>query len=146
VPRGFFDGQISRSLGDLVQANATFDVARDKIEQKLRDDSDNGLLHGILCVIDAGLGRREQALSEGRRAVELRPVSKDAVDGPVALTRLAMAYTWLGEKDPVIEQLSLLAKIPGGPDYGQLKFDPAWDALRGDPRFEKIVQSLAPKE
>jgi serine/threonine-protein kinase len=146
VPRSFFDGQIYRSLGNLAQANATFDVARDKIEQKLRDDSDNGLLHGILCVINAGLGRREQALSEGRRAVELRPVSKDAVDGPVALTRLAMAYTWLGEKDPAIEQLSLLAKIPGGPDYGQLKFDPAWDALRGDPRFEKIVQSLAPKE
>ena len=56
-----------------------------------------------------------------------------------------MAYAWLGEKDQAIEQLTYLAKIPGGPDYGQLKFDPAWSSLRTDPRFTKIVNSLAPK-
>ena len=145
VPRGFFDGQISRSMGNLTQANAGFDAARDKIEQKLRDDPNNGLLHGILSVINAGLGRKEQALSEGRRAVELRPMNKDAVDGPVALTRLSMAYAWLGDKDAAIEQLANLAKAPCGPDYGQLKFDPAWDALRSDARFTKIVDELRPR-
>jgi hypothetical protein len=95
-------------------------------------------------VIEAGLGAREKSLSEGHRAVELRPISKDAVDGPVALTRLAMAYSWLGQNDAAIEQLTYLAKIPSGPDYGQLKFDPAWAALRGDPRFVKIVDGLQP--
>ena len=145
VPRSFFNGQIYRSLGDLAQARAAFDTARDKIERELRDDPDNGLLHGVLCVINAGLSRREQALSEGRRAVELRPINKDAVDGPVVLTRLAMAEAWLRENDAAIENLDYLTKIPGGPDYGQLKFDPAWDGLRDDARFVKIVDDLRPR-
>ena len=145
VPRGFFGGQIYGSLGNLTQARTAFDTARDKIEQKLREDPENGLLHGVLCVINAGLSRREQALSEGRRAVELRPINKDAVDGPVVLTRLAMAEAWLRENDAAIEQLDYLSKIPGGPDYGQLKFDPAWDNLRGDARFAKIVDELQPR-
>ena len=146
LPRSFFAGQISRAQGYQVQAIAAFSIAREEIGQKLRDDPDNGLLRGILSVINAGLGRREESLSEAKRAVELRPISKDAVDGPVALTRLAMAYAWLGENDPAIERLTYLAKIPSGPDYGYLKFDPAWATLRRDPRFEKIVASLAPKE
>ncbi len=145
LPRGFFAGQISRARGDRARAISAFNTARDEMGQKLRDDPDNGLLHGILCVINAGLGRRDEALSEGKRAVELRPISKDAVDGSVALTRLAMAYAWLGENDPAIEKLEYLAKTPGGPDYGQLKFDPAWAALRGDARFVKIIDRLQPR-
>jgi TolB-like protein/class 3 adenylate cyclase/Tfp pilus assembly protein PilF len=144
LPRSFFAGQISRARADRAQAIAAFNIARDEIGQKLRDDPDNGLLRGILCVINAGLGRKEEALSEGARAVELRPISKDAVDGPVASTRLAMAYAWLGQNDAAIEQLTYLAKIPSGPDYGQLKFDPAWAALRGDARFVNIVDGLQP--
>lgn len=145
LPRSFFAGQISRAQGDRARAIAAFNTARDEIRQKLRDNPDNGLLHGILCVINAGLGRREESLSEGHRAVDLRPIGKDAVDGPVVLTRLAMAYAWLGDNDPAIEQLAYLAKVPGGPDYGQLKFDPAWATLRGDARFGKIVDDLQPR-
>jgi len=145
LPRSFFAGQIARARSDRPQAIEAFDVARDEIRQKLRDDPDNGLLRGVLSVINAGLGRKEEALSEGKRAVELRPISRDAVDGPVVLTRLAMAYAWLGENDPAIEQLTYLAKIPSGPDYGQLKFDPAWAALRADARFVKIVEGLEPR-
>jgi TolB-like protein/class 3 adenylate cyclase/Tfp pilus assembly protein PilF len=144
LPRSFFAGQISRARGDRAQAIAAFSIAREEIGQKLRDDPDNGLLRGILSVINAGLGRREESLSEAKRAIELRPISKDAVDGPVALTRLAMAYAWLGDNDAAIEQLTYLAKMPSGPDYGQLKFDPAWAALRGDARFTKIVDGLQP--
>jgi len=61
------------------------------------------------------------------------------------LTRLAMAYAWLGEKDPAIERLTNLAQTPGGPDYGQLKFDPAWASLHGDARFVQIVDGLQPR-
>jgi len=146
LPRGFFAGQIARAAGDQSQTFAAFNTARAEIEQKLREDPDNGLLHGVLCLINAGLGKKEEALAEGQRATELRPISKDAVDGPVVLTRLAMAYAWLGENDAAIERLTDLAKIPSGPDYGQLKFDPAWAALRSDARFVKIVASLAPKQ
>jgi TolB-like protein/class 3 adenylate cyclase/Tfp pilus assembly protein PilF len=145
LPRSFFAGQIARARGNRAETVGVFNTAREEIEQKLRDDPDNGLLHGVLCVINAGLGKKEEALSEGNRAVALRPISKDAVDGPVVLTRFAMAYAWLGEIDPAIERLDYLTKIPSGPDYGQLKFDPAWAAVRSDPRFLKIVDDLQPR-
>jgi TolB-like protein/class 3 adenylate cyclase/Tfp pilus assembly protein PilF len=144
LPRSFFAGQIARARGDQSQTFAAFNTAGDEIQQKLRDDPDNGLLHGVLCLINAGLGKKEEALAEGQRATELRPITKDAVDGPVVLTRLAMAYAWLGDNDAAIERLTDVAKIPSGPDYGQLKFDPAWAGLRGDPRFVKIVDELQP--
>jgi TolB-like protein/class 3 adenylate cyclase/Tfp pilus assembly protein PilF len=144
-PRGFFAGQIARARGDQSQAVAAFSTARAEIQQKLRDDPDNGLLHGILCLINAGFGKKEEALAEGNRAIELCPISKDAVDGPAVLTRVAMAYAWLGNNDAAIQRLVYLAKIPSGPDYGQLKFDPAWAGLRADARFLKIVDGLRPR-
>jgi len=146
LPRSFFAGQIARARNDRTGADSAFNTARDEIGQKLREDPDDALLHGVLCLVDASLGQKKQSLSEGNRAVQLRPVNKDAVDGPVVLTRLAMAYAWLGENDAALERLTYLARIPSGPDYGQLKFDPAWAGLRGDPRFEQIVASLAPKK
>jgi tetratricopeptide (TPR) repeat protein len=145
LPRSFFAGQIARARGDQAGAIAAFTTTRAEIEQKLRNDPDDGLLLGVLCLVDAGLGRTEESLAEGQRAVDLRPISKDAVDGPVVLTRLAMAHAWLGKNDRAIEQLTYVAKVPGGPDHGQLKFDPAWASLRSDARFTQIVASLAPK-
>jgi hypothetical protein len=99
----------------------------------------------VAGLIDAGLSRKTEAVAEGRRAAELRPISNDALDGAVVIGNLAMIYAWVGDNDSAIEQLMFLAKKPGGPDYGQLKLDPAWDPLRSDPRFEQIVASLAPK-
>jgi hypothetical protein len=104
----------------------------------------------LLGLIDAALGNKKAALEEGRRATELLPVSKDAINGPVVSAYFAVIAAWTGEKDLVIEQLSAVVQ-PGvyGPfctDYGVLKTFPFWDQLRGDPRFEKIVASLAPKE
>jgi TolB-like protein/class 3 adenylate cyclase/Tfp pilus assembly protein PilF len=144
LPRSFFEGQIARAKNDTLRANTAFNIAREKIESKLHDDPDNGLLRGILCVINAGLGRKEAALSEGRRGVELRPINKDAVDGPVAAACLAMGYAWLGEADLAMEQLTTLARYPGGPAYGELKLDPAWKDVRSDPRFQKMLEQLAP--
>jgi hypothetical protein len=68
-----------------------------------------------------------------------------ALDGVRIITKLAMIYAWIGDNDAAIERLIFLAKTPGGPDYGQLKFDPVWDGLRGDTRFAKIVDGLAPR-
>ena len=83
-------------------------------------------------------------MGEGRRAVELRPISNDAVDGATVIGNLAMIYAWVGDVDSAMERLTFLAKTPGGPDYGQLKFDPAWDAVRHDPRFAKMLDGLRP--
>ena len=74
------------------------------------------------------------------------PVSKDALDGVALITNLARIYALTGGKDLALEQLDIVSKIPYGPHYGELRLDPEWDSLRGDPRFEKIVASLAPKE
>jgi hypothetical protein len=96
-------------------------------------------------VIDAALGRKQEALSEGRRAIELLPVQKDAFNGPLMIQWFAVSAAWVGEKDLAFEQLATAAHIPGMLSYGNLKLEPFWDPLRGDPRFEKIVASLAPK-
>jgi hypothetical protein len=100
----------------------------------------------LLGSIDAGLGRKEEAVREGRRACELVPMSKDAVVGVGLITDLANIYAWIGENDLALEQLAISAQTPFGVTYGDLKLGPEWDSLRGDPRFEKIVASLAPKE
>ena len=91
------------------------------------------------------MGRKEEAISEARHAVELRPIAQDSLLGPELVRTLALVYAWTGEPALAIEQLEIIAKIPAGPSYGELRFDPTWDPLRGDPRFEKIVASLAPK-
>jgi hypothetical protein len=100
----------------------------------------------VLGLIDAGLGRKEEALREGRRAVEVLPVEKDEVHGVAMITYLAMIAAWVGDKDLACEQLSSIIRRPSFLSYGQLKLLPFWDPLRGDPRFENIVTSLAPKE
>ena len=101
-----------------------------------------------LGLIDAALGNKEAALEEGRRATELLPVSKDALNGPIVIAYSAMIAAWTGEKDLALQQLSVAIESEAAPDcthYGILKTFPFWDPLRGDPRFEKIVASLAPK-
>jgi len=106
-------------------------------------------------LIDAILGKKEEALSEGRRAMELGaralPTAQDPMFGQSTneasvKKSFAMICAWAGEPDLAVEQLEAVTKIPGGPSYGELRLDPMWDPLRGDPRFEKIVASLAPKE
>src|SRR4030095_16064179 len=97
-------------------------------------------------MIDAVLGNKEEAIREGRRAVELLPVTKDSIDGAQLVQYLAVIYAWVGQKDLAFEQLRIASSIPGYLSYGSLQLDPLWDPLRRDPRFEKIVASLAPKQ
>ena len=99
----------------------------------------------VLGLIDAALGRKEGALREGRRAVELLPVEKDSINGPLMIEYLAMIAAWVGEKDLACEKLGETIRYPGHLSYGELKLLPFWDPLRGEPCFEKLVASLAPK-
>src|SRR5207248_11018274 len=94
----------------------------------------------VLGLIDAGLGRKEEALREGRRAVELLPVEKDEIDGIQLAKYLAMIAAWVGDKDLACEQLAIVIHHPSDLSYGQLKLLPFWDPLRGDSRFEKLVE------
>jgi TolB-like protein len=142
--RDWFVGLASRTFGDETKARAAFNSARTIEEKTLHEQPDYAPAWSRLGLIDAGLDRKEDAIREGRRACELLPVSKDAVDGPSYVTNLAMIYAWTDEKDLAFEQLAISAKIPAGVTYGELKLYPQWDSLRGDPRFNKIVALLAP--
>ena len=92
------------------------------------------------------LGRCSEAIQEGKRACEILPYTKDSWVGPTFITYLGVIYAACGEKEAALQQLKTSAELPVGVSYGELKQSPDWDSLRGDPRFEKIVESLAPKE
>jgi serine/threonine protein kinase/tetratricopeptide (TPR) repeat protein len=144
--RATAEAVIARAKGDLAAAHDAFAAARPKVEKAESEDPSHGGTHAALGLVYAGCGLKEEALREGRRALELTPVAKNAVDGAGVLYFFAVICAWTGERDLAIEQLETLAKIPAGASYGDLRLDPLWDSLRGDPRFEKIVASLAPKE
>jgi len=153
--RDFSLGVVARLKGDATTARAAFMKVRADLEEAMRVHPDDMSLLFDFGLIDAFLGRREEALSAGRRAMELGiralPTAQDPMFGSYSneasvKRSFAMICAWAGEPDLAIEQLEAVAKIPGGPTYGELRLDPMWDPLRENPRFEKIVASLAPKE
>jgi TolB-like protein/Tfp pilus assembly protein PilF len=146
--RPFAEGVIARMTNDEHKAQLAFAAARAEQEKIVQAQPDYGPAWCVLGVIDAALGRKEEALSEGRRAVELLPMEKDSVNGIQMIKYLAMIAAWVGEKDLACEQLATAVRYPTSGlelSYGELKLMPWWDPLRGDPRFEKIIASLAPK-
>lgn len=133
------DGQVARARGDNVKALAVFEAAREKFDATWGDKPKDEAYFTRVARFDAGLGRKEDAIREALRAVELLPIAKDSVNGTDLVTHLALVYAWTGERDRALEQLEKVATIPVGPTYGHLLFNPCWDSLRGDPRFDKIV-------
>jgi TolB-like protein/class 3 adenylate cyclase/Flp pilus assembly protein TadD len=146
IPLAYYEGMFARVQGDEAKAKAAFAVARSEVEKTVEKQPDFPAALSFLGIIDAGLGRKEEAIREGRRGCELLPISKDAIDGAVLAVNLAQVYVWTGEKDLAIAQIEAAERVPNQLSYGLLKLHPTWDPLRGDPRFEKIVASLAPKE
>jgi TolB-like protein/Flp pilus assembly protein TadD len=144
--RPFVEGVISRMTQNDAAARSAFTAARADQEKIVESQPNYGPAVCVLGLIDAGLGRKEEAIREGRRAIELLPVEKDLPVGIDLIKYLAMIAAWVGEKDLACEQLGLALSGPSGLSYGELKLLPFWDPLRGDPRFEKIVASLAPKD
>ena len=143
--RSFVEGLIALTEKDEKKAQSAFAAARTKQEKAIEAQPDYGPLWCVLGVIDAGLGRKEEALREARRAVELLPVDKDPISAMRMIEFLGITAAWLGDKDLACEQVAEAISHPGFLSYGDLKLLPFWDPLRGDPRFEKIVASLAPK-
>jgi TolB-like protein/Tfp pilus assembly protein PilF len=145
-PRSWCEGLAARVRGDNAAAQAAFLAARAEVEKTVREQSDYGPSFTVLGLIDAGLGRKEEALREGLHAVELLPITKDSIDGAEVMKYLGVIYAWCGEKDLAIKQISATLQIPSTLSYGNLKLHPYWDLLRGEPRFEKIVTDLEPKD
>jgi TolB-like protein/class 3 adenylate cyclase/Tfp pilus assembly protein PilF len=145
-PRFWCQGVVAQMKGDKAAAHAAFTTARNEAAKLIADQPDYAEALCVLGMIDAALENKEDAIREGRRAAELVPVSKNAIEGALLIRYLAVIYAWTGEKDFAFEQLTVAAKLPGFLSYGELRLHPYWDPLRSDPRFEKIVASLAPKQ
>jgi hypothetical protein len=125
---------------------AEFGAAREELYRKVEADRGNPYLLSALACADAALGRKQESIQEARRAVELRPISEDAVEGPAMAGALATVYAWTDELDLAFEKLTTSVRTPAGVHYGELKLDPSWDPLRKDPRFDKLLAELAPKD
>jgi TolB-like protein/class 3 adenylate cyclase/Tfp pilus assembly protein PilF len=138
--RPFVEGVIARMTKDDEKARSAFTAARAEQEKIVQAQPNYGPALCVLGLIDAGLGRKDDALREGQRAVELLPVEKDAMVGSGMIKYLAMIAAWLGNKDLACEQLAIVIRRPSGLSYGELKLWPFWDPLRGDSRFEEIVE------
>jgi tetratricopeptide (TPR) repeat protein len=142
MPRSFCEGLVARARNDATAAETAFTAARVEMEKVVRERPDYAQALCVMGMSDAALGRKEDAIREGRRAVELLPVTKDMMAGAIVLSHLAIIYAWTGETDLALEQLATAIRFPSSNflSYGQLKLHPFWDPLRGDPRFEKLVE------
>jgi tetratricopeptide (TPR) repeat protein len=149
LDRPFGEALLARAMHDEERAHQTFLAARKRQAQVVEEQKEFAAALCVLGLIDAALGSKEAALQEGHRAIELVPVDKNRVDHETLVAYFAMIAAWCGEKDLALQQLAAAVTTPGGGDvtsYGMLKRSPFWEPLRPDPRFEKIVASLAPKE
>ncbi len=138
-PREFLEGAIYTFLNDREKARSAFEHARPIAEQSLREAPNDAFRHALLGQILAGLGEKEAAISEGKRAVNLLPESQDALEGPKATLELAKIYTWTGETDQALFLLDHSLSTPSGITVSSLKLDPVWDPLRSDPRFQALI-------
>ncbi len=146
IPYGYYEGRAARMLNDPKRAEAAFQSARAEAGQRVAAQPDDAKALIILAVIDAGLGRHDDALRAGRLACEMLAIDRDALDGAILLLIDAQIAAWVGEKDLAFEQLDRLARIPSPLSYGDLKLNPDWDSLRSDPRFDALVARLKPTD
>ncbi len=146
IPREIYEASVERGLGDETRARSSYLAARERVAATLAEQPEEPRVLIVLALIDAYLGRNEEAVAEGKHAAELLPITKDSFDGPMLLTYLAAIYVKVKQPGPALDLLERVAPMPRGPFYGDLKLGLDWDPLRNDPRFEKLVASLAPKD
>ena len=137
---------LARLQGEQPDINPGFSKTREKLNEKVQAAPENAKLLSNLAVIDALLGKKEDAIGEAKQAAEMSPNSRDALAGPGILMNLALVYAWTNELDLAFATLGPLVTIPNGIYYGELRLDPHWEPLRKDPRYEKLLAELAPRD
>ncbi len=145
TPRVWLEIAIAQAKGDREPARNALAQARDLAAASVAQHPEDAAALALLGLADAGLGHKDDALREGRRAVEMRPVSADAMDGPAVLGTLALIDAWVDEPGAAMDLLTTLQSICGGPDYGQLRYDPMWSALRGRQDFQAMLAQMEPR-
>jgi TolB-like protein/Flp pilus assembly protein TadD len=136
APRILFTAVLQISLGDAAHARQGFKTALRLLEDEVRAVPEDARYHSSLGVAYAGMGRKEDAVREGQRGIELRPLSKDSVYGIPHVIDLAHIYTLLGDTDNAVAQLEFLLSQPGWISVPYLRMDPRWRPLYGNPSFE----------
>ena len=139
VPRDWYVGLIARGRGKEEEARQAFVAAKKMVMAEAEGSPNDAKILIMRGLIDALLGRAEDAIAEGERAVQLLPVSTDALDGPLIATNLAAIYAQLGQTERALEELERLVRLPGGPPPGTLQVEPQWDSLRTESRFQKLL-------
>jgi TolB-like protein/Tfp pilus assembly protein PilF len=144
----FLLGRAQELAGNHAAAQDSWREARSELEDFLKEQPENFKLIGVLATANAYLGDKAAAFKLVERAMAIVPIEKDAVEGPGSLEVLAEVAAQTGEHDRAIAALQKVLSIPGGTPLtpALLRLDPAWDPLRNDPRFQKLVASLAPKD
>lgn len=152
TPKSFYRGCVALARGDQAAARTNFDATLTIFEAAVQQAPANALRHANLGLVYSFMGRREEAIREGHRAVELLPDSKDAVYGPWMTGYLAMIYARGGEADSALPLLEHLLTTPGQVDYtnccitqNDLRHRWQWDPLRNNPRFQKLLAEPEPK-
>jgi serine/threonine-protein kinase len=145
APKAFLEGTIHFLQGDKPKSQIEFERARVISEKSLREAPEDPGRHAQHGLILAALGRKEEAIAEGKRAIEMLPESRDAFDGPQFTASLAQIYAWTGETDEAFRLLDHLLSVPNGIAVPILKLEPAWDPLRKDPRFQALIEKYAAK-
>jgi len=148
TPKSFFQGCVALAQGDAAVARKLFEAARPSFENGVKESPDSAERHAYLGLLYAFLDRKDDAVREGRRAVELKPESVDAFDGAIMNSILALIYARCGESDLAFALLARLLQTPGAVDsvdysitVNDLKFRWEWDPIRNDPRFQKLVNA-----
>jgi serine/threonine protein kinase/Tfp pilus assembly protein PilF len=147
VPRKAVETVVKLYAGERLTSDAGVAEARDELSRLVEANQvDCSASTAVLGIIDTALGQKEAAIRIAKRAIAELPVSRDAVDGPSLVMDLAAVYAWANEPGLALQELTTSARTPGGVTYGFLKLDPRWDPIRTDPRFEKLLAELAPRE
>jgi TolB-like protein/Flp pilus assembly protein TadD len=139
IPKDLFQARLCGYLGRTKDARAHYDAARLLLEREAGKHPDDPRIHSALGIAYAGLGRKEEAIREGKAAAGLLPVSRDALIGPLFVRDLAEIFTMVGERHSAVEQLAYLLSIPSETTIPYYTIDPAWIPLRGDPEFQKLI-------
>ncbi|MFN0150165.1 MAG: protein kinase domain-containing protein [bacterium] len=141
LPKEMLQGIVVSLSDDPNEGRRLFEASRARLERELALRPDDHRLHSALGTTLARLGEKEAAIREGRRGVELFPVSTDAMIGPARLMDLAGIYALTGETQLALAQLEELAQLPTETMFA-LRLDPRWESLRGEPRFQRLLEKL----
>jgi serine/threonine-protein kinase len=152
LPKSYLQACIDLVRGDNASAQKNFEAARPAIEKTVSDSPQAATQHAQLGLLYAFMGRKEDALRETQRAVELKPISQDVIEGAVAQGFQALVFARTGETDKAVSAIERLLTTPFAVDYADdsitlsdLKTRWEWDPLRNDPRFRKILAGPEPK-